>query len=119
MSTGGYYRELLTLDGTPYHRVDTDDIPLGHAAVDVLLKDDGQTFDTAMVAGLVATRISDSHDTSLSEDGSRDVVSPAPGWWIFIKKQGRENADEYPGYCTDLDSEEFEDGTIVIPNYGT
>ncbi|KAI0777923.1 hypothetical protein BC629DRAFT_1594648 [Irpex lacteus] len=86
MSLNGY-DEVLTLDGTPYHEIATNKIPLGHSAVDVLLDDNGELFDTAMVAGLVTTRISDSHDTSLSAHGDRDVVSPAPGWWIFIKKK--------------------------------
>lgn len=79
--------EVLTLDGTPYHEIATNEIPFGHAAVDVLLDDNGELFDTAMVAGLVATHISDSHDTFLSAHGDRDVVSPAPSWWIFIKKK--------------------------------
>ena len=64
------------------------DVPLGHASVDVLLDDNGEEFDTLMVAGLIATRVSDSGDTSLSESGTRDTVSPVAGWWMFTKRSG-------------------------------
>ncbi|KAI0083897.1 hypothetical protein BDY19DRAFT_609389 [Irpex rosettiformis] len=79
-------QEVLTLDGAQYHVVTMKYIPLGHASVDVLLNDNGEEFKTVMVAGLVATRVSDSEDTSLSEHGTRDSISPAPGWWIFTKR---------------------------------
>ena len=59
-----------------------------HAAVDVLLDDNGEEFDTLMVAGLIGTRVSDSGDTSLSESGTRDTVSPVAGWWMFTKRSG-------------------------------
>ena len=70
------------------------DVPLGHASVDVLLDDNGEEFDTLMVAGLVATRVSDSGDTSLSESGIRDTVSPVSGWWIFTKRSGLSRQEE-------------------------
>ncbi len=87
MTTSWRDDKPLELDGIGYGSVDMDSIPVGHADVDVLLDDNGQEFNTVMVAGLVATRVSDSKDASLSEQGIKDVVSPAPGWWIFTKRK--------------------------------
>ena len=88
--------ESLILDGTHYHAIDISGVPLGHAAVDVLLNDNGEEFDTSMVSGLIATRVSDSGDTSfkLSESGIRDTVSPVAGWWIFTKRSGLSRQEE-------------------------
>ena len=55
----------LKLDDTPYHRINTEDVPLGYLAVNVQLNDNGQKFRTTTVAGqvgcislLAGTRIS-------------------------------------------------------------
>ena len=85
----------LTLDGTTYPKIDTDSIAGGHASVDVLLDDNGEEFKTMMTAGIVASRVSNSNDTRLSQDGTKDVVAPVTGWWIFIKKE-ESRRDEGP-----------------------
>ncbi|KAJ6574455.1 hypothetical protein B0H19DRAFT_1063407 [Mycena capillaripes] len=43
----------LMLDGTPFHVVDTQDLPSGYAEVDVQLDDNGEKFDCMMTAGLI------------------------------------------------------------------
>ncbi|KAI0027232.1 hypothetical protein K488DRAFT_74710 [Vararia minispora EC-137] len=76
----------LVIDDVVYATIDLDSIARGYAEVDVTLRDDGIVTLTKMVAGLVATRVSDSRDARLSPGGTRDVVAPVPGWWIYVKK---------------------------------
>jgi hypothetical protein len=76
----------LTLDGVSYHSLDTGSIPTGAASVDIKIDDNGHEYLAAMAAGLVASHVDDSEDTSLSDAGERDVISPVPGWWMFVKK---------------------------------
>ncbi|KAJ7686653.1 hypothetical protein B0H17DRAFT_1071411 [Mycena rosella] len=80
-------RRDLIFDGTPYHRLDTKKVPEGYAEVDVKLDDNGDMFDCIMVAGMVGTGISSSHDIELSPTGADDTVHPVAGWWMFIKKE--------------------------------
>jgi len=65
------------LDGQWYHRLDSADIPQGFAEVDVLLDDNGVTFETVMVAGLVGINV-----TSV-EKGDGHALQPVAGWWLF------------------------------------
>jgi hypothetical protein len=44
-------------------------------------------FETKMVAGLVATSVLSSGDVTLSPSGQDDVVTPVPGWWMYIEKE--------------------------------
>ncbi|KAJ7034220.1 hypothetical protein C8F04DRAFT_583702 [Mycena alexandri] len=85
--TGSTSRTDLVLDGTPYHRIDTEDVPAAYAEVDVKLDDNGEMFDCIMVGGLVGTQVTASGDLSLSATGKDDVVCPLSGWWIFTKKE--------------------------------
>ncbi|THU90806.1 hypothetical protein K435DRAFT_249067 [Dendrothele bispora CBS 962.96] len=81
------YAMRLSLDGTRYHWLDSKKIPAGYASVDVKLDDNGEIFDTIMVAGLVGMRVFPSNDARLSEnESSQDAVKPLPGWWIFVKR---------------------------------
>ncbi|KAJ7124233.1 hypothetical protein C8R44DRAFT_783206 [Mycena epipterygia] len=77
----------LVFDGTPYHRVDTTEVPPGYAEVDVSLDDNGEMFDCFMVAGMVGMHVSSSEDAALSPTGQDDTLQPAAGWWICTKKQ--------------------------------
>ena len=88
MSPYGRYRQAsFTLDGIQYHTITTGKIPPGYAEVDVKLNDNGQEFDTVLVAGLVGSRVSSSGDTRLSATGKRDTMRPVPGWWMFTTKE--------------------------------
>jgi hypothetical protein len=78
--------DYLTLDGIPYHRIDSQDVPPGYLEVDVLLDDNGDEFKTMMVAGQVGMRICSSGDKRLLPDGQCDTVQPIAGWWIFTKQ---------------------------------
>ncbi|KAF8188137.1 hypothetical protein K438DRAFT_1833860 [Mycena galopus ATCC 62051] len=89
-----YVKRALVLDGTPYHRLDTNKVPPAYAEVDVKLNDNGEMFDCFMLAGLIGTRISSSADRALSTTGENDTIHPIPGWWICIKKQNVVSAQE-------------------------
>jgi len=78
-------RNDLVFDGTPYHRLDSKKVTPGYAEVDILLADNLELFDCAMIAGMVGTQVSSSRDTVLSEDGKDDTVRPVAGWWMFTK----------------------------------
>jgi hypothetical protein len=78
----------LEVDGVHYHVIDTTKIPSACAEVDVRLDDNGEWFDTVMVAGLVGMSV-----TSVSASGrkegddsviARGEVAPVPAWWIYI-----------------------------------
>ncbi|KAJ6450813.1 hypothetical protein C8R45DRAFT_1042894 [Mycena sanguinolenta] len=79
-------RSNLVLDGTPFHVVDTQNLPSGYAEVDVQLDDNGEKFDCMMTAGLIGMKVSSSGDVGLSSSGQDDIVRPASGWWMFTKK---------------------------------
>ena len=49
----GPYSPGCNLDGTLYYKVNTDNIPEGHAAVPVTVDDNGGIYKTRMVAGSV------------------------------------------------------------------
>jgi hypothetical protein len=79
--------EKLVLDGTPYPPLYRGAIPPGYGEVDVLLIDDGERFECAMVAGSVGTRVLSSGDRTLSARGADDTVQPVAGWWLFVKDE--------------------------------
>ncbi|EJF60291.1 hypothetical protein DICSQDRAFT_147965 [Dichomitus squalens LYAD-421 SS1] len=70
-----------TLDGISYFELDMKRIPHGYGDVDVLVDDNGQTFDCKMVSGHVAATITKSSD----DDGAYDTLSPAPQWFLYVK----------------------------------
>lgn len=98
----------MTLDGTTYHSIDTDDIPVSYAegepststsipshgvaahdtgyVVNVKLDDNGVEFKSMIVAGLVGSEVQSSGDAELSLAGVRDMVKPLAGWWMFTKR---------------------------------
>lgn len=87
-------QDYLKLDGIPYHRVDTSNIPPGYLEVDVLVDDNGTEFDTLMVAGQIGMRVSSSGDKGLSAGGLQDTVAPVAGWWIFTKRPGGGSSED-------------------------
>ncbi|KAJ7441511.1 hypothetical protein B0H11DRAFT_1827130 [Mycena galericulata] len=82
----GYVSRDLVLDGTPYHQLDTDRVPVGYTAVDVKLQDNGKEFECAMVAGMVGMQVSSSGNNIVSATGTDDTVRPVSGWWMYTKK---------------------------------
>jgi len=75
----------LILDDVTYHQTSSAEIPQGFAEVHVELDDNGEKFDTTLVAGLVGTLICDSGDKSPSKEGKRDTAKPFSAWWIFAQ----------------------------------
>jgi hypothetical protein len=81
---------VLAIDGVPYHSLDSSDVPAAHSEVPVELNDNGEIFDTAMLAGLVGMTAGDSGVNG----GKSDELSPVVGWWMFTVKKGRTGDDE-------------------------
>jgi len=73
-----WQKAYLVLDGVRYPWIGSNKIPAGFAEVDVKLDDNGEVFDTMMVAGSVGTKVSGER---------KEVVSPMAGWWIYIKPE--------------------------------
>ncbi|KAJ7764166.1 hypothetical protein DFH07DRAFT_902933 [Mycena maculata] len=79
--------QQLVLDGTPYHPLHRGRIPPGYGEADVLLIDNGERFECAMVAGSVGTRVLSSGDRALSAGGADDTVQSVAGWWLLVKDE--------------------------------
>lgn len=101
------------IDGTFYHRVDTDDIPNAYVSVPVMLDDNGSEIRTVMVAGLVGMAASSSGDKLdssnshkgwvsktlfaepefvdvqpvVGDDTGLDSLQPVAGWWMYEVKE--------------------------------
>jgi hypothetical protein len=92
----------LALDGVLYHRIDSSDVPPGYVSVPVKVDDNGNEYNTFMVAGSVGMRVWSSGDMLVPrptyvwqngrseeqkkeemEDPGLDTVQPESGWWIF------------------------------------
>jgi hypothetical protein len=110
---GGFSPRYLgcNLDGTLYHKVNTDNIPDGHAAVPVTVDDNGRLYETRMVAGSVGICVTSSGDIldegrghnnnrrfTCSPNGELvpydmepqpgqfpglDSLQPVSGWWLY------------------------------------
>ena len=70
--------DQLVLDGVSYPKIDRQDIPLGFAEVDVKLDDNGEEFDTTIVAGSVGSQI------CVGTVSARNTVKPLPAWWWYV-----------------------------------
>jgi Domain of unknown function (DUF4419) len=108
----------LSLDGAAYHHLNTNDIPTGQASVPVVLDDNGQIFDTMLVAGSVGYQVSSSgepaemhrqpwvltragegmaHSANDWQDKMQiglDSLQPISGWWMFVKQEKRPQQEE-------------------------
>ena len=73
--------DQLVLDGVSYPKIDNQDIPIGFAEVDVELDDNGEKFDSTLVAGSVGSQI------CVGTDSVRNTIRPLPGWWYVIMEE--------------------------------
>ncbi|KAN0077606.1 protein of unknown function (DUF4419) domain containing protein [Elaphomyces granulatus] len=87
--------QWTVLDGVRYHRVDTNDVPPGFASVPVKLDDNGDEYDTVMVAGSVGFKATSSGEllTPSTFDNPSitielDTLQSESGWWMYEKKEG-------------------------------
>jgi hypothetical protein len=82
-----YNGQSLEMDGMHYHTLDTTKIPSACAEVDVRLNDNGEQFDTVMVAGMVGMSTADVLDQRTVKDGTvikNGEVAPVAAWWMYI-----------------------------------
>lgn len=89
-TSGPSYRKLLTIDGITYPGFEFEDITEGYGQVDVRFIDGGLVYNCAMIAGHVATKV-----TSKEEGGPPDTLSPAPQWFMYMKKNSRQISIKY------------------------
>lgn len=82
------WRPFLVLDGMPYPTIDDSCVPCGYAHLDVKLDDNGELFDTVIVAGAVGAQICSNDKSELFRNGMRDTVRPVVGYWYFITGAG-------------------------------
>ncbi|KAF8350484.1 hypothetical protein F5887DRAFT_939459 [Amanita rubescens] len=68
----------LVLDGVSYPKIDSQDVPVGFAEVDVELDDNGEKFETMIIAGSIGSQI------CMSTSSVRDAIRPLPAWWYMI-----------------------------------
>lgn len=80
------YYPLLILDGVSYHRIDSDQVPPGYSCVPVKCNDNGDVFDSTMVAGSVGINCTSSGDELEGGLVGLDTVSAETGWWMFESK---------------------------------
>ena len=73
--------DRLVLDGVSYPKIDDQNIPLGFAEVDVKLDDNGEEFDTTLVAGSVGSQI------CMGTNSTRNTIRPLPAWWYVIMEE--------------------------------
>lgn len=50
------------------------------------LIDNGETFQTVLVAGSVGYQYSSSGNLKVSATGELDTIQPLAAWWIYIKE---------------------------------
>ena len=77
---------LLELDGVTYHRVESDEVPPGYSSVPVKVDDNGDVFDSTMVAGSVGINCTSSGDEMDGGLVELDTVRAETGWWMFESK---------------------------------
>jgi len=86
----------LCLDGSLYHRIDSQDVPPGYVSVPVIVDDDGVKHDTIMLAGSVGLRLTNSkpiselessqfsdYDDNAGNLNTTNTIQAESGWWMF------------------------------------
>ena len=81
-----YHCPELELDGVKYHTVESDEVPPGYSSVPVKVDDNGDLFDSTMVAGSVGINCTSSGDEMDGGLVDLDTVSAETGWWMFESK---------------------------------
>ncbi|KAJ6568788.1 hypothetical protein B0H19DRAFT_687517 [Mycena capillaripes] len=74
----------FSLDDTPFHMVECNNIPCSYVEVPVKLKEErsDEVENAKMLAGVVGTLASDSGAV-----GTRDSVQPVTGWWMYLTRE--------------------------------
>ena len=113
------------IDGTLYHRVDTNDIPNGYVSLPVTVDDNGVIHKTRMVAGSVGIQLRSSGlpvdesqanmygprsawgsngDTTYAGGGpgvgypvNLDTLQPVSGWWMYEIIDDDKGGNDQPG----------------------
>lgn len=127
----------LSLDDALARRIDTDEVPSAYASVPVRVNDNGNIYETMMLAGLVGIQATSSgvildqgmghygnkHESSRSEEGSGeetglDSIQPLSGWWMYEKQQTENNEEgsEQAHLEAAVASQEDED---ILPDSGS
>ena len=107
------------LDDALSRRVDTDEVPSGCASVPVTVDDNGKTYDTVMLAGLIGIQATSSgamldgtrdhansgayrvtargnHEmvsyspSAPTEEAGLDSIQPLSGWWMYEKERAED-----------------------------
>ncbi len=79
----GLQNPRLMLDGVAYHKVDIKDVPPGYGSVPVHVDDNGNEFDTTMIAGSVGIKGTSSGRPLQNGQPGLDTIQPVSGWFIF------------------------------------
>lgn len=81
------------LDDILFHKVDTKDIPSAFASVPVTVNDNGSTYESMMIAGLVGIQatpngsvFNKNHDRHESDEQRPNSIQPLSGWWVYEKE---------------------------------
>ena len=82
---------ILKLDGVSYHRIESDEVPPGYSSVPVKVDDNGNLFDSMMVAGSVGINCTSSGDELDEGLVELDTVSAETGWWMFEIQDSNES----------------------------
>lgn len=82
IDSGGFYN----LEGFAHQPILGAVVPSTFATVDVELNDNGDIFDTVIVAGIVGAQVSISEHTDFSGKGKSDTIAVSSEWWMCIKK---------------------------------
>ncbi|KAI5300225.1 hypothetical protein KEM56_002625 [Ascosphaera pollenicola] len=79
----------LVLDGVEYPIITIKDIPTAFATVPVHLNDNGDEFDTEMVSGSVAMKLSSSAALKAQNAGDLTAIQPLSGWAMYEKVENK------------------------------
>ncbi|KAJ9298231.1 hypothetical protein DTO271G3_3836 [Paecilomyces variotii] len=129
----------LSLDDALARRIDTNEVPSAYASVPVRVNDNGDIYETMMLAGLVGIQATssgaildqgmdphwewDQHESRRWEEGSGeetgfDSIQPLSGWWMYDKKQ-TEDTEGGSGQATLEAADSSREVEDVLPDSGS